>query len=292
MSKLREKIRLFAEMIKIEHSLFALPFAFMGALLAAEGLPSLKACVLISLCMVFARTAGMTFNRLLDAEIDRANPRTKDRAIPAGTIKKTHAWTLAILCSLGLSFCAWLLNPLAFYLSPLCHVMLFGYSLTKRFTWGCHLFLGAVEAFAPIGGWIAIKGNLDQATPLYLGLATVFWIAGLDIVYATQDAEFDQQRKLFSIPSKFGLVKSFWIARLFHFITTLLIVAAGLSYHAGLAYWIGTTLVALLFIYQHSLVSPQKSEHLNFAFFGVNSWISFVLMLTTLAETLTLNDKF
>jgi 4-hydroxybenzoate polyprenyltransferase len=164
--------------------------------------------------------------------------------------------------------------------------MLFGYSLTKRFTWGCHLFLGAVEAFAPIGGWIAVTGTLNQATPIYLGLATVFWIAGLDIVYATQDADFDRKRKLHSIPAKFGLEKSFMLARLFHLITMILVIAAGVTYQAGLAYWIGSGVVAVLFIYQHSLVSPKKTEKLNFAFFGVNSWISFILMLTTLAETL------
>ena len=286
MSNLSEKIKTFSELIKLEHSLFALPFAFMGSLLAANGLPSLRVCLLVTLCMIFARTAGMTFNRLLDAKFDKDNPRTADRAIPAGLIKKSSAWIVAVICSVGLSASAYLLNDLAFYLSPLCHLMLFGYSLTKRFTWGCHIFLGAVEAFAPIGGWIAVTGSLDQATPIYLGLATVFWIAGLDVVYATQDADFDKQRKLYSIPASFGVAKSFMIARFFHFITMLLVIAAGVTYQAGMSYWFGILIVAGLFVYQHSLVSPKKTERLNFAFFGVNSWISFILMLTTLAETL------
>ena len=267
MSTLSEKFKTFSELIKIEHSLFALPFAFMGALLAAEGFPTLRQCILVTLCMVFARTAGMTFNRVLDAKYDKDNPRTADRAIPAGLIKASSAWIVSFLCLGGLSFCAYLLNDLAFYLSPICHIMLFGYSLMKRFTWGCHLFLGAVEAFAPIGGWIAVKGSVDEMTPIYLGLATVFWIAGIDIVYATQDADFDRKRKLHSIPAKFGVVKSFYLARLFHLITMVLVIAAGLSYEAGITYWVGTALVGGLFIYQHTLVTPSKTERLNFAFF-------------------------
>ncbi len=291
MSNFSDKLKNFSELIKLEHSLFALPFAFMGSLLAAEGIPSFKVCTLVVLCMFFARTAGMTFNRLLDAKFDKDNPRTADRAIPAGTIKASTAWIVSFVCLAGLSYCAYLLNPLAFYLSPLCHIMLFGYSLTKRFTWGCHIFLGAVEAFAPIGGWIAVKGSVDEATPIYLGLATVFWIAGLDVVYATQDAEFDKERKLHSIPARFGVVKSFYLAGLFHVITMVLVILAGMTYQAGIAYWIGSLIVAGLFVYQHTLVSPTKKDKLNFAFFGVNSWISFILMLTTLAETLIEGPK-
>jgi 4-hydroxybenzoate polyprenyltransferase len=285
MSALRHKLQEFGEILKLEHSLFALPFAFMGAFLAADGLPGLRVGFLIALAMIFARTAGMSFNRVLDADIDRENPRTSERAVAAGRVSKISVWALAIGCLAGLSLCAWLLNPLAFYLSPICHLMLFAYSLMKRITWGCHIFLGLVEAFAPIGGWIAVKGTCDTATPYLLGLATVTWIGGMDIVYATQDADYDRERGLYSIPSRFGLHKSFIMAKALHLITVILLLGAGFSYHAGLSYWIGLVLVSGLFVYQHSLVSVDKNEKLNFAFFGVNSWIAFTLMMATLFET-------
>jgi 4-hydroxybenzoate polyprenyltransferase len=285
MSALRHKLQEFGEILKLEHSLFALPFAFMGAFLAADGLPGLRVGFLIALAMIFARTAGMSFNRVLDADIDRENPRTSERAVAAGRVSKISVWALAIGCLAGLSLCAWLLNPLAFYLSPICHLMLFAYSLMKRITWGCHIFLGLVEAFAPIGGWIAVKGTCDTATPYLLGLATVTWIGGMDIVYATQDADYDRERGLYSIPSRFGLHKSFIMAKALHLITVILLLGAGFSYHAGLSYWIGLVLVSGLFVYQHSLISVDKNEKLNFAFFGVNSWIAFTLMMATLFET-------
>ena len=285
MSTLRHKLQEFGELLKIEHSLFALPFAFMGAFLAADGLPDMRTSLLIALAMIFARTAGMSFNRVLDADIDRENPRTSDRAVAAGRVSKASVWALAIGCLAGLSFVAWLLNDLAFYLSPLCHLMLFAYSLMKRFTWGCHIFLGLVEAFAPLGGWIAVRGTCDTATPYLLGLATVTWIGGMDIVYATQDSDYDRDRGLHSIPSRFGLQKSFMLAKALHLITVALLMGAGFSYEAGMAYWVGLALVAGLFVYQHSLVSVDHREKLNFAFFGVNSWIAFTLMMATLLET-------
>jgi 4-hydroxybenzoate polyprenyltransferase len=285
MSTPRKTLAEFSELLKIEHSLFALPFAFMGAFLAADGLPSLRTAILIALAMIFARTAGMSFNRVLDANIDHDNPRTAERAVAAGRVSKSSVWTLAILCLLGLSGVAYALNPLAFYLSPICHLMLFGYSLMKRFTWGCHIFLGFVEAFAPIGGWIAVLGTCDTATPYLLGLATVTWIGGMDIVYATQDANYDKERGLHSIPARFGIAKSFFLARVLHLITMLLLAAAGFSYGVGWSYWIGLSVVGGLFIYQHQLVSAKNQEKLNMAFFGVNSYIAFAIMITTLVET-------
>lgn len=273
------------ELLKLEHSLLALPFAFIGAFLAARGLPDPGTCLLIAAAMICARTAGMSFNRVLDADIDALNPRTRDRAVPAGRVSRTAVWALGFLCLAGLSTCAWFLGPLCFKLSFLCHVLLIGYSLTKRFTWGCHLFLGLVEAFAPIGGWIAVSGEADHPTPWLLGLATITWIAGLDIVYATQDEDYDRDKRLHSIPARFGTRASFMLSRLCHMLTVLLLGAAGWFYAAGVAYWTGLAAVSLLFIYQHSLVSPSRQERLNFAFFGVNTWISLTLMATTLIET-------
>ena len=288
MSNIKDKFAEFGELLKLEHSLFALPFAFMGAILAASGWPSLRTCALVALSMFFARTAGMSFNRVLDADIDRDNPRTSDRAVAAGRVSAKSVWILALSSLLGLSTCAYFLNPLAFELSPLCHILLFGYSLMKRFTWGCHLFLGVVEAFAPLGGWIAVKGTCNEATPYWLAAATITWIAGMDIVYATQDLDVDRRKGLHSIPAHFGLEKSFWLARSLHVLTMFLLIGAGYSYNTGWAYGLGLCAVAGLFIYQHSLVSPQQAERLNFAFFGVNSWIAFILMLATILETSSL----
>lgn len=285
MSNLKQKLSEFSELLKIEHSLFALPFAFMGAFLAANGLPSLKTALLISLAMFFARTAGMSFNRVLDSNIDKDNPRTKDRAVPAGRVSKGAVWLLGFASLGGLSLSAYFLNPLCFYLSFFCHILLFAYSLMKRFTWACHFFLGFVEAFAPIGGWLAVGGSYSHPTPYFLGIATIFWIAGMDIVYATQDLEYDQGKGLHSIPSKFGAKNSFMLARLCHLITFLLLVGAGWAYQVGWIYWLGCACVAILFIYQHSLISVSKREKLNFAFFSVNVWISTALMVTTLLET-------
>ena len=285
MANVKNKLAEFGELLKIEHSLFALPFAFMGAILAASGWPDLRTALIIALAMFFARTAGMSFNRVLDAAIDRDNPRTSERAVAAGRVSAKSVWLLALACLIGLSFCAWLLNPLAFMLSPLCHALLFGYSLMKRFTWGCHIFLGLVEAFAPLGGWIAVRGTCSEPTPYWLGAATITWIAGMDIVYATQDVEVDRRKSLHSIPARFGLEKSFLLARGLHILTMLLLLGAGFSYGAGWAYHVGMLLVAGLFIYQHSLVSAQNVQRLNFAFFGVNSWIAFILMLFTFLET-------
>lgn len=286
MADFKEKCAEFGELLKLEHSLFALPFAFIGTFMAADGFPSLKVTLLVVLCMVFARTAGMSFNRVLDANIDRDNPRTADRAVAAGRVSKLSVWALALLCLAGLSLCAYFLNPLAFYLSPLCHLMLFAYSLMKRFTWACHVFLGLVEAFAPIGGWIAVTGTCDEWTPVLLGIATTTWIAGMDIVYATQDADYDRERGLHSIPAKFGLKKSFHWARLLHVITLVLLVLAGMSHGTAWPYAVGLVVVAWLFSYQHRLVSPEKTEKLNFAFFGVNSWIAVTLMVATYLDTL------
>jgi 4-hydroxybenzoate polyprenyltransferase len=279
-------LRELPELLMLEHSLFALPFAFMAAFLAAEGIPDAMTCLWIALAMIFARTAGMSFNRVLDADIDRDNPRTSQRAVAAGRVSKASVWTLALLSLAGLSGCAYALNDLAFTLSPLCHIMLFSYSLMKRWTWGCHIFLGLVEAFAPIGGWIAVRGSCNEATPYLLGAATVLWIAGMDIVYATQDADHDRNKGLNSIPSRFGLKNSFLLARVFHVLTFLLLIASGISYGVGHWYWLGLGLVMALFLYQHSLVSLKSRERLNFAFFGVNSYIAFTMMATTLMETL------
>jgi len=286
METLRHKLREFSELLKLEHSLFALPFAFVAVFFAAGGLPDSRTTLLVIACMVCARTAGMSFNRVLDAKFDLDNPRTANRAVATGRVSKTSVTLLGIVCLAGLSFFAWLLNDLAFYLSPLCHLLLVGYSLTKRFTWACHATLGLVEAFAPIGGWIAVTGNLNHPTPWLLGLATILWFTGMDVIYATQDADFDKRRGLHSIPSRFGLRNSLWISRICHLLTMVLLAWAGWAQGASWVYALGLGLVAALFVAQHRLVRFDDRAHLDFAFFNLNVWVSVALMLSALADVL------
>jgi len=284
MDTIRHKLSEFSELLKLEHSLFALPFAFVAVFLAAGGLPDLKTTLLVVACMVCARTAGMSFNRVLDAKYDIDNPRTAERAVAAGRVSKSSVTLLGIICLGGLSFFAWLLNDLAFYLSPICHLLLIGYSLTKRFTWACHIVLGLVEAFAPIGGWIAVTGHLNHPTPWLLGLATVLWFTGMDIVYATQDADFDKGRGLHSIPARFGLKGSLLIARTSHILTMGLLAWAGYTHGAGVIFAIGLCIVAALFFAQHRLVRADNRTKLDFAFFNLNVWVSVALMVSALAD--------
>jgi 4-hydroxybenzoate polyprenyltransferase len=286
METIRHKLREFSELLKLEHSLFALPFAFVAVFLAAEGLPDLKTTFLVIACMVCARTAGMSFNRVLDAKFDIDNPRTADRAVAAGRVSKSSVTILGVLCLAGLSFFAWLLNDLAFYLSPLCHLLLVGYSLAKRFTWSCHIILGLVEAFAPIGGWIAVTGDLNHPTPWLLGLSTILWFTGMDIVYATQDADFDKERGLHSIPARFGLKGSLIIARSCHILTMALLAWAGWAHGAGVVYGLGWCVVGTLFFAQHRLVRIDDQARLDFAFFNLNVWVSLALMVSALADVL------
>lgn len=285
--KMRSFLSEWSELLKLEHSLLALPFAFTATVFALgweDRAPRATEIFLVVVAMVAARTAGMCFNRVLDADFDKENARTRERAIAAGRVSPFGVWALGVGSLTLLSLAAYFLNPLAFYLSFLCHILLFSYSLTKRFTWGCHFFLGVVEAFAPLGGWIAITGSLNHLGPWALAGGTITWFAGLDIVYATQDTEFDKDAGLYSVPAIFGEKIAFYLARACHFCTLCFLFLAGLSFNVSFVYWSGLGLVAGLFIYQHLLVGPNKKERLNLAFFGVNTWISFALFIAVLID--------
>jgi len=222
-----EKFRVFLEMIKFSHTIFALPFAFTGAVLAAEGLPSWQQAFWILIAMVGARTAAMGLNRLIDAEIDAANPRTSGRAIPAGLLGKGTVFVFVLLSTLLMFFAAGQLNRLCLYLSPVALFFLVLYSYCKRFTSLAHLVLGLCLGAAPVGAWIAIRGVVELPAVL-LGLAVLFWVAGFDILYALQDLEFDRQRGLHSIPVRLGITGSLWTARLFSLVM-LVLLAGGLG---------------------------------------------------------------
>jgi 4-hydroxybenzoate polyprenyltransferase len=275
------------EMIKFEHTLFALPFAFLGMLLAAEGWPSWRTVLWIVVAMVGARSAAMGWNRLIDRKIDAANPRTATRALPAGLLTP-QAVALFIAASAALLvLAAWQLNRLAFYLSPIALGILFLYSYTKRFTWLSHVVLGLSLSGAPLGAWIAVRGDI-QPTPLLLAGAVLLWTAGFDILYALQDLDFDRQAGLYSIPARFGVTGSLWLSGLFHAAMLGILAALPSVYPPGLGagYWVGWAGCLVLVAYQHWVVRPDDLSRLNAAFFQANGALAVWLFVTTALDIL------
>jgi len=266
------------EMIKWEHSVFALPFALCGAMLAAGGFPSGRSLLWIIIAMISARSAAMAFNRLSDASMDAANPRTQTRALPAGTLTPSFVATFVIVSCALFVVAAWQLNRLASGLSPIALLILLLYSYTKRFTRWSHLVLGFALGIAPAGAWIAVRGSLDPRI-LLLTAAVTFWVGGFDVLYSCQDCEFDQQYGLHSIPRYTGIPAALWIARLFHFLMLMLLVSCVLVFSLGKLALIGVLVVALLLAYEHSLVSADNLSKLNAAFFTMNGVISVVFFL-------------
>jgi 4-hydroxybenzoate polyprenyltransferase len=267
-------------MVKIEHTIFALPFAFLGAFLAARGLPELRQIGWIVVAMIGARSAAMAFNRLVDLPFDARNPRTANRALPQKQLSKGFTILFIAVSAAMLVFAAAMLNSLSLKLSPLALGIIFFYSYTKQFTWLAHMFLGISLACAPIGAWIALKGSISAA-PLILGLAVALWVAGFDIIYACQDVEFDRKVSLFSVPKRFGIRAALWISAILHLI--MLGILAFLFIHEGLGFisLSGLILVGLLLAYEHSLVRPGDLSRANTAFFTINGWISILLCVTT-----------
>jgi 4-hydroxybenzoate polyprenyltransferase len=266
------------EMIKWEHSIFALPFALCGAMLAAHGVPTVHQLAWIIVAMVSARSAAMSFNRLADASIDAANPRTRTRALPAGVLTHSFVTMFVLLSAAIFLLAAWELNHLAFLLAPVALAVLLLYSYTKRFTRWSHLVLGFALGIAPTAAWIAVRGSLDPRI-LLLTAAVTFWVAGFDVLYACQDLDFDRTAGLHSIPRYFGIAKSLWIARLFHLIMLLLLAALVWSFGLGKIAAAGVLAVLLLMGYEHSLVSKDDLSKLNAAFFTMNGVIAVVFFV-------------
>ncbi len=281
------RLRDVAEALKLEHTIFALPFAYLGLWVAAGGRPAWSTVGWVTLAMVGARTAGMAANRLVDLPLDRLNPRTKGWPVPAGRVKPAPLAVLAAAAA-GLFFLsAARLNPLCLKLAPIALLLLVFYPYAKRFTWMCHFWLGAVLAAAPIGGWLAATGQWAGAAPLLapLGLAVLFWVAGFDILYALLDLDFDRRHGVYSIPQRFGLQKALWIARLCHAISLWQFILFGLALsraaQVSFLFWVGLSLMAGLLLYEHWLVGPGRLERINKAFFTVNGWISVSFFLFT-----------
>src|SRR5437660_2491329 len=272
-------------MITWEHSIFALPFALCGAMLAASGLPSAHQLLWIVVAMLAARSAAMAFNRLADVAIDAANPRTRTRALPAGDLSPAFVATFVIFSCAIFVLAASQLNRLTLWLSPVALAILLLYSYTKRFTRWSHLVLGFALGIAPAAAWIAVRGSLDPRI-LLLTAAVTFWVAGFDILYACQDFQFDRDAGLHSIPRHLGIPRALWIARAFHVIMLLLLVELLLVFGLGKLAVAGSVCVALLLAYEHSLVSPDDLSKLNAAFFTMNGVISVVFFVFVAADLL------
>src|SRR5271170_3871426 len=275
------RIRTVLEMIKIEHSVFALPFALVGALLAARtagSLPSWPQFAWIVVAMVGARSAAMTMNRIADIEYDRGNPRTKNRALATGALSLGFAWGFTIAAAAVLVLAAWRLNRLALELSPVALAVLFLYSYTKRFTSWSHFVLGFCLGMSPAAAWIAIRGSLD-ARMLILCAAVTLWVGGFDVLYACQDVEYDGTVDLFSVPKRFGVARALAIARTMHVVMIALLAWLAWSFQLPWPAWAGIVVVAGLLAYEHSLVSPNDLSRMNAAFFTVNGYISILFLL-------------
>jgi 4-hydroxybenzoate polyprenyltransferase len=270
------------EAIKFEHTVFALPFAFIAMLLAADGWPGSSTVAWITAAMVGARTCAMAANRVIDRVIDAQNPRTAGRHLPRGLLRVADLRALAVAGAVLMFVAAWMLNPLCLALAPLALVFLVGYAYTKRFTWVSHWILGFTDGIAAAGGWIAVRGRFE-APALILWFALTVWIAGFDLIYACQDVEFDRRHGLHSVPARFGVPAALALARLNHALTAAALALLGVVAGLGLLYWIGWLAVVALFVYEHSLVTPKDLSRLDVAFFNVNGYIAVLVFVAVLA---------
>lgn len=273
----------FSNLILIEQTLFALPFAYLGVLFANG--KDLSTWILVTIALIAARTAGMSFNRVIDAEIDAKNPRTKERLIPKGEVKKVGVWMIGILSSLSLVVSSYLLNSLCFYLSFAAVFLLFTYSYFKRFSSSSHFYLGFVEAAAPIGGYIAVTGSFS-IVPFILGAAILLWIAGLDIVYAIQDLEFDRKEGLYSFPSAYGEKKALTISGICYVLSVFTMIGAGIITGKSMPYWAAIGCVAFIFIYQQKIARSRDIGVALRKFFKANIYVSPLLLFGTLIDVL------
>ena len=274
------KLKTTLAMIKFEHTLFALPFAFLGAVLAANGLPSWWQVLWITVAMFGARSAAMTFNRIIDRKFDAENPRTATRELPSGKLSVSFAWAFFIASVILFEIAAYSLNWLTFALSPVALLSVLGYSYAKRFTSLAHLILGWSLAISPTAAWIAVRGAIDSEIPLLLSLLVMMWTAGFDVLYACQDYEFDKKAGLRSIPARFGIKNSLWIARLFHLQAFIVLLLLYFVTELGWLALIGVLGVGALMIYQHTLIKPNDLSRMNAAFFTTNAFVSVILFLT------------
>lgn len=283
-------IKRFLDLVKFSHTIFALPFAFIGFFYAlSEGAPfSIKLFVLMLLCMVFARNAAMAFNRYIDADIDKDNPRTANREIPAGKISKNQALSFILLNSALFLITPYFINPLCFLLAPLVLAIILGYSYTKRFTPLCHVVLGLGLAIAPLGAYLAVSPHWNPSIILF-SFIVLTWVSGFDIIYALQDEEFDADHKLHSIPTYLGKEKALALSSFIHLITAILLIVLGFRAGFQWLYWAGAVFFIALLVYQHRLVKPNDLSQVNLAFFTTNGVASLSFALFVIADLFLLH---
>ena len=273
------KARHLLDAIKFEHTVFALPFAYIAMVLAAGGWPGWRTIGWVTAAMVGARTCAMATNRVVDRSIDAANPRTAARHLPRGLLRVGELRALALAGAALMLIAAWRLNPLCLVLAPLALVFLVGYNYTKRFTWTSHWILGVTDGIAAAGGWIAVRGTFEPPA-FVLWFALTVWIAGFDLIYACQDVDFDRAQGLYSVPARFGITTALRIARVCHALTAAAFALLGVMQALGPLYWIGWLAVVALLVYEHSLVSPTDLSRLDVAFFNVNGYIAVIILVS------------
>lgn len=291
-----ERLYSYARLIRFSHTVFALPFALASIALAWPSHPvTLRSFLWILIAMVGARSAAMGFNRLADRKFDALNPRTQKWELPQGTVKVWEAVLLTVIASLVFVYAAFQLNSVCFVLSPVALAIVFFYSLTKRFTWTSHLFLGLALSLAPMGAWLAVSASpidlQELATPFYLGMAVLFWLAGFDVIYSLQDQDFDRQQGLQSIPVRFGIAGALRLSSFFHFCTVIFLALVALRAQMGVIYWIGFLAVSVVLFWEHRIVKPDDLSRVNRAFFDFNAYVSIGYFLTTLGD-IALRSRF
>ena len=287
--RLVERLHDYASLIRFSHTVFALPFALSSVALAWPAHPPTAGTLLwILVAMVGARSAAMGFNRLADRKFDALNPRTGMWELPKGAVKIWEAVVLTVAASLVFILAAHQLNWICFILSPVALAIVFFYSLTKRFTWTSHLFLGLALSLAPVGAWLAVAGSLLHAaelrTPLFLGLAVLFWLAGFDVIYSLQDRTFDLAQGLYSIPARFGIAAALRLSSLFHLCTAIFLALVGLAAQLGIIYWLGFAAVSAILFWEHRIVTPTDLSRVNRAFFDFNAYVSVGYFLIILGD--------
>jgi 4-hydroxybenzoate polyprenyltransferase len=284
-----QRVTQYLSLIKFSHTIFALPFAMIGFLLAVKRVRYFDGNLFLYmvLCMVFARSAAMAFNRYIDRRFDAMNPRTKNREIPAGVIESGSALWFTIISSVAFIATTWLINPICFYLSPVALLVVLGYSYTKRFTALCHLVLGVGLSLAPIGAYLAVTGKFS-VLPLLFSFTVLTWVSGFDIIYALPDTDFDRSQKLHSVPAWLGIKGALNFSVILHVFTAAFLVSAGLRGHFGFLYWIGTVVFGSLLVYQHLIVKPNDLSRVNMAFGTLNGIASVIFAAFTISDILLL----
>ncbi|QLY79951.1 UbiA-like polyprenyltransferase [Clostridium intestinale] len=285
-NKAIKKAHDYGVLVMFSHTIFSLSFALISMLLASKGLPSPYVIFWILVAFMGARTGANAINRVIDAEIDKKNPRTATRQLPQGLMKKKEVILFSSLCFLVMIIGAYMLNPLCLILSPIALFLLIIYSYTKRFTWACHLVLGITSAAAPVGAWLAVTGKISWL-PLFIGAANTLWVAGFDIIYGSQDYDFDTANGINSIPARFGVKNALHIAAFFHAITLVILIIVGLlSPQLGLIYFIGIGIISILFILEHRMVSPTNLSNVKLASYSINQLISIVFLIFGVIDAL------